>query len=359
MSNKKPYYEVIAERLIKQLEAGTAPFQKPWEAGEEIIPYNPTTGAKYKGANALWLSMQGRSDPRWMTYKQAQSIGAQVMKGQKGTLIQYWKFQDTVIAKDDNGKPILDSDGKPVKKTIQLDRPKVFSAVVFNAEQITNLPELEKPKIDAETAFKRHERAENIIRNFGVPIYHDQADRAFYRPSSDSIHLPKKEQFLSPDRYYAVALHEIGHATGHESRLNRDLTGSFGSESYAKEELRAEIASLMIGGELGIGHDPEQHAAYVGSWIKVLQDDPREILRAARDADTIKDYVLEREQQQTKINTIAAMKLAEKFSEQIEDEETRQKFISQVAKRLDNTEISTIKIKEKTPVIQQELDFEP
>lgn len=358
MSSKKPYYEVIAERLIEQLEAGTAPFQKPWEPGAEIIPHNPVTGAKYKGSNALWLSMQGRSDPRWMTYKQAQSIDAQVMKGQKGTLIQYWKFQETVQAKDDNGKPIFDNEGKPVKRTFQLDRPKVFSAVVFNAEQISNLPELEKPEVNEETTFKRHERAEKILSNFGVPIHHDQADRAFYRPSTDSIHLPKKEQFHSPDRYYAVALHEIGHATGHESRLNRDLTGSFGSESYAREELRAEIASLMVGGELGIGHDPEQHAAYVNSWIKVLKDDPKEILRAAKDADTIKNHVLEHENQQANLNTVAATKLAEKFSEQIEDEATRQKFLNQVAERLAKTEIQSIKIREKTPIVQQEIDFE-
>ena len=114
----------------------------------------------------------------------------------------------------------------------------------------------------------------------------------------DSIHLPFKHQFLTPDRYYATALHELGHWTGHESRLNRDLAHPFGSEGYAREELRAEIASMLLGGELRIGHDPGQHVAYVGSWIKSLQQDPTEIFRAAADAEKIQDFVLSFSQQQ-------------------------------------------------------------
>lgn len=96
---KQPFYEQIADRLIKQLEEGTAPWQKPWEPGVSMMPQNPVSGSKYRGANALWLSMQGRSDPRWMTYKQAQGVNAQVQKGEKGTLVQYWKFQDSVPKK--------------------------------------------------------------------------------------------------------------------------------------------------------------------------------------------------------------------------------------------------------------------
>jgi antirestriction protein ArdC len=124
-----------------------------------------------------------------------------------------------------------------------------------------------------------------------VEIRHDQADQAFYRPATDRIHLPGRESFPSADAYFSTALHELGHATGHPSRLGRDLAHPFGSEGYAKEELRAEIASLIMGDELGIGHDPGQHAAYVGSWIKILKDDPKEILRASRDAEQIHRYV--------------------------------------------------------------------
>jgi len=287
MSKKRPYHEQIAERLIEQLQQGTAPWQKPWAPGERSMPHNPVSGTRYKGANALWLEMQGRGDPRWLTYKQAQKIGAQVRKGEKSTPVQYWKFSEERTKRDESGKPVIGEDGKPEKMKVQLEKPKVFWANVFNGEQVEGLPALERPKDTPEAAFERHERAEKVLANTDVSINHVNGDRAFYRPSTDSITLPEKEQFHTPDGYYATAMHEMGHATGHPSRLNRDLTGPFGSEQYAREELKAEVASLLIGDELGIGHDPGQHAAYVGSWIKVLQEDSKEIVRAARDAEHI------------------------------------------------------------------------
>jgi antirestriction protein ArdC len=293
---KQPYYKMIADRLIKQLEEGTAPWQKPWEPGLERLPHNPVSGTRYKGANALWLAMQGRSDPRWMTYKQAQKIGAQVQKGEKSVWVQYWKFTDQVPKKDEKGKILRDGKGRPITEEVVLDRPKVFSSRVFNAEQIKGLPPLEKK----EPAWDRHERAERILAGSGAKILHDQADRAFYRPSTDSIHLPDHEQFKAADNYYATALHELGHWTGHGSRMGRDLSGGFGSESYAKEELRAEIASLMVGDELGTGHDPGQHAAYVKSWVKVLEEDPKEILRASRDAEKIMSLVMSYEKEKVR-----------------------------------------------------------
>jgi putative DNA primase/helicase len=223
-----------------------------------------------------------------MTYKQAQDIGAQVRRSEKGTFVQHWKFRDRVPVKDERGKPVLDGEGNRVYRSAELDKPKVFSAVVFNAEQIEGLPPLQvkAPEWDP------HARAEALLEASGADIRHDQADRAFYRPSTDRIHLPPRDSFASADLYYATALHELGHHSGHPSRLGRDLAHPFGSEGYAKEELRAEIASLMMGDELGIGHDPGQHAAYVGSWIKILKDDPKEILRASRDAEQIHRYVM-------------------------------------------------------------------
>jgi antirestriction protein ArdC len=290
---KVPYYEQVANKLIEQLEAGTAPWQKPWEPGTINLPHNPVSGTRYKGSNAMWLEMQGREDPRWMTYKQAQGVGAQVRRGEKGTLVQYWKFNDQIPVKDERGKPLKDAEGNKVYRTVQLDKPKVFSASVFNAEQIDGLPPLEVKAPD----WDRHERAESVLQTSGVEIRHDQADRAFYRPATDRIHLPPKGQFDSADKYLSTALHELAHASGHPKRLDRDLAHPFGSEGYAKEELRAEIASLMIGDQLGIGHDPGQHAAYVKSWVKVLKKDPREILRASRDADKITAYVMDLEKE--------------------------------------------------------------
>lgn len=128
MEQKKSFSEVVAEKLIEQLKTGTAPWQKPWKPGipSAFLPMNPTTGKRYKGINALYLMSQGRTDPRWMTYKQASSVGAQVLKGEKGTPVQYWKFTEERDKLGDNGKPEIGSDGKPIKEIINLERPRVF-----------------------------------------------------------------------------------------------------------------------------------------------------------------------------------------------------------------------------------------
>lgn len=295
---KTEYAQEVATKIIQQLQQGTAPWQKPWKPGELSMPYNASTGKEYRGINSLWLYMQGHGDPRWMTYNQAADAGAQVRKGQKGTKIVYWKFYDEQKATDANGKPILDENGKPTTIRVELERPRAFHAVVFNAEQIDGLPALEPKQIGSEP--ERHARAEAILSNSGASIQHVAGNRAFYQPSTDSITLPERSQFDAADGYYATALHELGHWTGHPSRLDRDLAHPFGSEGYAREELRAEIASLMLGERLEIGHDPGQHAAYVASWVKALQDDPREIFRAAADAEKIAAYVMAFEQEKAR-----------------------------------------------------------
>lgn len=292
---KKPFSEQVAENLIEQLKAGTAPWQRPWEAGDgaSMFPMNPTTGKRYRGINAIHLMAQGRTDQRWMTFKQAQAVDAQVRKGERGTPIQYWKFTDEQTKLDDQGRPVLDAKGEPVKQVVKLERPRVFMATVFNAEQIDGLPVLErKPQ-----TWDANERAEAILKASGADIRHG-GDRAFYRPSSDFIQMPDRGQFPDASKYYATAIHELGHWTGHETRLDRDLANPFGSEAYAKEELRAEIASMILGAEIGLGHDPGQHVAYVASWIKALKEDPMEIFRAAADAEKIQDFVLALEQKQ-------------------------------------------------------------
>lgn len=296
------YADQVASGIIDQLRKGTAPWVKPWKPGERFMPYNPTTGNEYRGANAMWLmsraESRGYDDARWLTYRQAQEQGAQVRKGEKGTPIQFWKWQGLEPVRDGQGKPMLDGEGNPVRELVRYERPRVLSAVVFNAQQIDGLPPA--PDRPALPEWERHERAERILAGSGVGLRHAQGDRAFYRLSDDRITLPERGQFATGDRYYATALHELGHATGHPSRLNRDMAHPFGSEGYAREELRAEIGSLMLGGQLGIGHDPGQHVAYIGSWIKVLEQDPREVFRAAADAEKIvkmvRSFELEQEQ---------------------------------------------------------------
>jgi putative DNA primase/helicase len=292
----KSFHEQIADKLIEQLKQGTAPWQKPWKPGDPgaQIPLNPSSGKRYRGINAIHLMSQGRTDQRWLTYKQATALDAQVRKGEKGTTIQYWKFTEEQVQKNEAGQPVLGADGQPIKQNVRLERPKMFLATVFNAEQIDGLPELQRKPPD----WNASERAEQLLQASGAAIFLGETDRAFYRPSSDSIHLPFKDQFPSAENYYATALHELGHWTGHESRLARDLVHPFGSEAYAREELRAEIASMILGDELGLGHDPGQHAAYVSSWISALENDPMEIFRAAADAEKIYGYVLALEQKQ-------------------------------------------------------------
>ncbi|WP_156471647.1 ArdC family protein, partial [Snodgrassella sp. CFCC 13594] len=299
MTNKKTpkeaqeeYAQAIADELIGMIEQGTAPWQKPWTPVQgSDVPYNHLTGRPYSGSNVLYLWMQERSDPRWLTYKQAQSVDAQVRKGEQGAKLIKLVTHAERVKKDDSGKVIKDQHGEPVKEMAKLDRPFVKGFTVFNAEQIEGLPKLERPPLP-ELQWGVHSPAEQILAASGANIEHRPGNRAFYSTMQDRIVLPEKAQFPDAGSYYATALHELGHWTGHPNRLDRDLSGSFGSVSYAKEELRAEIASMMINRQLGMPHDPSHHAAYVGGWVQVLKEDPMEILRASRDAQKIQDYVL-------------------------------------------------------------------
>ncbi|MGL4447800.1 MAG: zincin-like metallopeptidase domain-containing protein [Aeromonas sp.] len=294
MEQMLSFHERVASQLIEQLKAGTAPWQKPWQAGaaHSFIPTNPTTGKRYKGVNALQLMAQGYSDPRWLTYKQAQAIGAHVRKGETGTVIKYWQQTKQQDELDAQGQPQRDAQGKKIKHTVCLERPQTFFATVFNAEQVDGLAPLTTLAPSPVAQWAAQARAEQILQASGAHIQHVPGDRACYQLASDSITLPDKAQFPSADNYYATALHELGHWSGHATRLQRDLAHPFGSQGYAKEELRAEISSMLVGDALGIGHDPAQHVAYVGSWIKLLQDHPLEIIRACADAEKIHDYVL-------------------------------------------------------------------
>ena len=292
-SRQEEYAEQIAQELIERLQKGTAPFQVPWNPSMgRDFPYNPVSGVEYSGLNTLRLMLQGRDDPRWLTYKQAASINAQVRKGERGVGLVRLITHSERVKKDENGKTVRDENGQPVKELQSLEQPFFKGFTVFNAEQIDGLPELKQ----TEPVWENHERAEKLLAVSGAAIKHGGND-AYYNPRTDQIVLPKKEQFNGQGEYYAVALHELGHWTGHESRLNRDLRGRYGSETYAREELRAEIASLMLTRELGLPHNPDRHAHYVGSWVKVLSEEPMEILKATQDAGRIKSFVLGFEQQ--------------------------------------------------------------
>ncbi|MHA1597538.1 MAG: zincin-like metallopeptidase domain-containing protein [Alphaproteobacteria bacterium] len=316
MSMKKNFRQNVAEEMIRHLEAGTAPWQKPWDPGVyHARPFNPTSNKSYHGINAVILDMSDYSDPRWMTFRQARDLDAQVQGGEKATMIEYWKWTDTKKVLDAAGKPVMGDDGKPLTETIKLTRPQVFYASVFNAEQIDGLAPYKAPPLKFEPVIE----AEAVLKESGIPIIHDQDDRAFYTIFQDQIHLPDRSAFPTAYDYYATALHEVGHATGHKKRMNREF-GPFGSETYAREELKAEMASYMVSRELGLGHNPERHAGYLESWLKAIKDDRNFLFQAALDAERITTWVMEPEKRQVLEN--AMQKRSESHqSEQVQEQE--------------------------------------
>jgi antirestriction protein ArdC len=297
---RRDFRREVTDRIIDMLETGVAPWQKPWNPADASLdmPMNPTTGKAYRGGNAIHLMatslLRGYGDPRWMTYRQAAVLGWQVRKGEKGTQIEFWEAKpasgtrsEAIRAGDSNGnQPAAEPDERHGNRLIH----RVYT--VFNAKQIESIPQRTP---NERTVFEVIEAAERILKNSGATILHDQADRAFYNRLADSIHLPPKHAFQDAAGYYGTALHELAHWSGHPSRLNRaTLTESyrFGDISYAREELRAELASVFLAAERGIPHDPEQHAAYVSSWINVLKQDKNEIFRAAHDASGAADFLV-------------------------------------------------------------------
>ena len=292
-NSARQFAEKAAEKMIEQLGKGVAPWQKGWDKpeGSDLPPYNPVTGTRYRGLNSFVLSSEcterGYSDPRWTTYRGAKKAGAQVRKGEKGVGVEYWKFPTR--EQEDRVREAIAAGEEPEKLRI-IHR----TYTVFNAEQIEGLPALEGA-LEEVNQWEACERAEALLRASGARIEHRCGNRAFYRPSEDLIVLPKQQQFHSPQAYYSTALHELGHWTGHASRLDRTelMKGAFGSAEYAKEELRAEMTSVTVNGMLRLPHDPDSHAAYVGSWIKALEEDPNELRYAARDAGRMSDYILQ------------------------------------------------------------------
>ena len=291
---KRDFRQEVTDNIVALLEKGVAPWQKPWNAqAHAAMPMNPTTDKPYRGGNAIHLLTVGLQknydDPRWMTYKQAAEQGWQVRKGEKGTQIEFWDVKpDSKKARNRSRRCSgpQDPGDQPEQRLIH----RIYT--VFNARQIDGIP-AHTPK--AAKPFEAVEAGERILNSSGAKISHDQADRAFYNRQSDSIHLPPKDTFKDPGAYYGTALHELAHWTGHPERLNRStLTDSyrFGDQNYAKEELRAELASVFIAAEKGIPHDPQSHAAYVGSWIQALKQDKHEIFRAAHDASKATDFLL-------------------------------------------------------------------
>lgn len=340
------YRKAVTERLIGMLESGTAPWQKPWDAGIAAMnrPHN-YNGRPYHGVNALmlWCTAidKGYEDPRWLTFKQVNKLGGHVNKGEKAQIVEYWQWEKEV-ENPETGE----------KEKVPLEHPKVYRAAVFNADQCTGLPKLRRQA----QKWSPVERAENIIAANGVPVTHNTDGSAFYSPGGDFICLPPRESFATVDAYYSTLLHEVGHSTGHPARLNREFGGQFGSEGYAREELRAELASTFLCGELGIattGSD-EQHAAYVKSWVSALKNDYNEIFRAAADAEKICNYLYEREKEYLQLKEQGIEpQVKQPAAESINDEQVLMRMTPEERRSKENTlpqDIVTVQLAETIPL---------
>jgi antirestriction protein ArdC len=271
-------YTEVTNRIITALEAGTPPWIQPW-SDHTALPSNLATGKPYRGINILMLSIeamsQGYPDSRWVTLRQANELGARVRKGTHGTPIVFFKMKEIADAVDaDEPKRVI---------------PMLRSYTVFNASQLEFLPERFELR-SSPPAWQPIGEAEQLIYATGAVVHHG-GNRAFYRPSDDIIQLPPPAWFPDTYDYYAVALHELCHWTGHPRRLNRVLGRRHGIEPYAMEELVAEMGAAFLCAHVGIPARLE-HASYIDSWLDALRRDKRLIFTAAGAAQKAADYVL-------------------------------------------------------------------
>jgi antirestriction protein ArdC len=301
MARIKDIYAHVTDKIISELENGTRPWMQPWNAehaaGRITRPLRHN-GIPYNGINILMLWSaaldNGYAAPYWLTYKQTKDLGAQVRKGERSSLVVY---ANTFTRTEEN------TDGEQEEHKI----PFLKSYSVFNAEQIDGLPEhytaLAEPVIDP---VQRIEHADRFFANTGADIRHG-GNRAFYQISSDFIQMPLFEAFRDAESYIATLSHETTHWTRHPSRLDRDFgRKKFGDEGYAREELVAELGSAFLSADIGITPEiRDDHAAYIGSWLKVLKEDKRAIFQAAAHATRAVDYLHSLQEQEAVTGTAA------------------------------------------------------
>ena len=240
----------------------------------------------------------GRGDNRWGTYNQIREAGGQVRKGEKGTQVLFFTDRNSRAAKDENGQTMKNKEGKTIYEEQKREKPICKQYTVFNVEQAEGL-ELKQQQGQVRPEWDAHRDAEKVIAANGAAVAARRRRSGLLSHVRRQIVLPEQSQFPTRNGYYQTALHECGHATGHPERMNREtlkegLANGFGSPEYAREELRAEISAMMTGERVGVGHDPQRGAAYVENWVKVLEKDPHEIHRAARDAQKMTDHLMER-----------------------------------------------------------------
>ena len=287
-SDRASLYDDITNKIIGELEAGRLPWVQPWGAAAVkaplAMPQNAATGRRYSGINVLilWGAVieHGFPGQSWLTFRQALSLGGNVRKGERGTTVVY---ADRFTPEDEKRRARETGD-KPGRI------PFLKRFTVFNAAQCDGLPEEVAVAAPPPAPGLIEPRAEALIRATGID-FRIGGDRAFYVPSQDFVQVPPPQAYFEPINWHRTALHELGHATGHASRLGRDFSGSFGTKKYAFEELVAEINAAFCCASLGIV-PTVRHADYIGSWLEVLREDNRAIVRAASQASKAADWIL-------------------------------------------------------------------
>ncbi len=295
-TERKDVYTRVTERIISDLEQGIRTWMKPWSvehtAGRITKPLRHN-GTPYRGMNILLLwgeaIAKGYTAPIWMTYKQAQEIGANVRKGEHGSLVVY---ANSITKTETNEQ------GEDTEREI----PFMKGYTVFNVEQVDGLPaHYYAQPVNPLPLSERIENADRFLTNTAATIHHG-GNRAFYSPARDAIQLPPFEAFKDKESYYATALHEATHWSGAKNRLDRDFSAKrFGDQGYAREELVAELGAAFLCADLGITPEiRDDHAAYLGHWLKVLKEDKRAIFSAAAHAQRAADFLnsLQPQQQQ-------------------------------------------------------------
>jgi len=273
-------YQIVTDKIVKALERGVVPWRKPWQT-QEGPPCNAVSKRPYHGVNLLLLSLAHYQDHRWLTYKQAKELGGFVKPGESSSIAVFWKPWEV---KDEERK-----DGEVQRRQVSVLR-------FYNLFNVVQCEDLGLPELvgDGRPEPERIAAAELLVRNVpNSPRLHEGDKQACYYKIPDVVAVPALGSFVSADSYYNTLFHELAHATGHESRLNRPSLGAiFGSRDYAREELIAELASAFCCAHLGLDNSLlENSAAYIDSWLKTLHDDPRAIVVAASQAQRAADYL--------------------------------------------------------------------
>lgn len=275
-------YEIVTLKIIEALNQGVVPWRKPWHTSS-LMPINLVTNKPYRGVNPWLLSSAKFADHRWLTFKQAQELNANVRPGEKSTMVVFWKFPEKKTEEDSETQ---DKSHAPVLRYYN----------VFNVEQCEGLslpPDPARMNLPEKVRIERAEVFVSSMRN--PPFIEEQGSEAWYSPERDLVRVPKPSSFDTIDNYYQTLLHELTHASGHESRLNRaGVMGAihFGSEAYSREELVAELGSAFCCAILGLDNSLiGDSASYIGGWLRSLKSDPRAVVVAAAQAQKAADYI--------------------------------------------------------------------